>query len=40
VEVEDLLDRALVGVLGRVERDERESADEDDNGGEAEGSDA
>jgi hypothetical protein len=32
VQVEDLLDEALVGVVGRVEEDERERRDDQDAG--------
>ncbi len=38
VQVEDLLDEALVGVVGRVEEHERERADDEHDGDEARGS--
>jgi hypothetical protein len=36
VQVEDLLDEALVGVVGRVEEDQRERADDQDRRGDGE----
>ena len=37
VDVEDLLDEPLVGVVGRVEEDEREGGRQHDGGGERQG---
>jgi hypothetical protein len=40
VQVEDLVDEALVGVVGRVEEDQREAAGDEDDGEDREGDEA